>query len=139
MKSVLSFIIFVGLACCLYGESNVCNVFSIPYNREMEDCFTQTPKSTLSPPFATILKVLKTKDGLPYKEDEVIDFYRNHYESLGWKNITRKDNKQSLEFKITVYDQEAERSQIHATGKLSIWLAPNDGMLRTAIPPKIAL
>ena len=86
----------------------------------MEDCYTSTPNSNLTPPFATVLKVLKTKDGLPFEEDDVVNFYKNHFESRGWKNITREGSKRSLEFQINVYDQ---------SGNLSIWLAPNDGML----------
>lgn len=95
----------------------------------MEDCFTSTPNADLTPPMAHIIKVLKTKTGLPFEEDEVIAFYSKYYESRGWRNITGKDNKLTLEFRVDVYDQEAKQAQIQASGQLSIWLAPKDGML----------
>lgn len=87
--------------------------------------------SQLNPPFATILRVYKTKDGSPYNKENVISFYRDYYGKRGWKNSVqaRIGDEPYLALSVSVHDPNGEDSKIMVSGDLQIWFSPQDGML----------
>jgi hypothetical protein len=85
----------------------------------------------LNPPFATSLKVFKTKDGAPLQKENVIKFYKEYYESRGWQKgiAARQGDEPYLGLRVQVYDPGGALAQIHVAGELYLWIAPQDGML----------
>ncbi len=132
IKGILSIIFFFSSTLYLCAETILCkNAFSIPAYPGTEE-FKGTGLTNLSPPFGTILKVFSTKDHISLDTEAVFKFYQEYYESRGWRKgiRERRGDEPYLGLRIDVYDQEPSLpAGIQVAGDLSLWIAPQDGML----------
>lgn len=131
-KRILYIIFYFSSTLYLFAETTLCkNAFSIPTYPGTEE-FNGTGLTNLNPPFGTILKVFSTKDHASLDTEAVVKFYKEYYESRGWiKGIReRRGDEPYLGLRINVYDRESSLpAGIQVAGDLSLWIAPQDGML----------
>lgn len=133
IKNILGIIFLFTLVLASYAESNIYkNVFDIPaYPGTVSFKSYQSDLAVLNPPFATSLKVFKTKDGSSFRKEDVIRFYKEYYEGRGWQKgiAERQGDEPYLGLRVQVYEPDGAQTQIHVAGTLYLWVAPQDGML----------
>ena len=103
--------------------------FSIPVYPGME--LYKREHAILNPPFATILRVYRTKSGAPYDKEKVLSFYSDYYKTRGWKPaiFKRRGAEPYLGLSIGVYAPGGKYASVQVSGELNLWLSPRDGML----------
>lgn len=87
--------------------------------------------SILNMPFATIMRVYKTRDGDSLDSEKVIAFYKDYYMRRGWEDAVFRPREKEpyLGLSAAVYEQGGSYSNIQVDVGFYLWLAPNDGML----------
>ncbi|MFH1063378.1 MAG: hypothetical protein V1747_10935 [Candidatus Omnitrophota bacterium] len=134
MKKIIFIIIlfFTPIFTLNANPNTYTNIFSIPSYPGTESFKSHSAyNSMLNLPFATSLKVFRTKDGAPLQKEDVIKFYREYYESRGWQKgiVERKDDEPYLGLRVQVYGSNSMQATVHVAGNLYLWVAPQDGML----------
>lgn len=84
----------------------------------------------LQAPFATSLMVYRTADGSRLDKEKIIDFYRSHLESKGWKDDTfkRRGGEAYLGLRVDLFEDLEDGTRIQLSGNFYLWVAPQDGI-----------
>jgi hypothetical protein len=85
----------------------------------------------VSLPFVTTFTVLKTQDGSPLPEEDVLKYYRGYYEKRGWKQSVFHEptSEPYLELQLDLTQPAHPYFAVHLAGRLYLWVAPKDGMI----------
>ena len=115
------------LASFLFGK----DAFSIPAYPGTQASHHDIYQDQVNPPFITTFAVFKTQDGSPLPEQQVLQFYRGFYERRGWQQTAPQSSQSEpyLEFEFGLTRAAPQHSAIHLTGRLSLWVAPKDGVI----------
>lgn len=84
----------------------------------------------LNLPFATVLKVFRTRDGSSLDKEAVIRFYERYFTSKGWRSGVdqRVSDEPFLSLRIDLFEHRPDGVHIQVAGEFHLWVAPRDGM-----------
>lgn len=129
---ILSHILALSLAFSVAAQEAPQYVFQIPKYPGMEPFNSYSPGlKLLNSPFATVMRVYKTKDNSPLDKEKIITFFSDALMSKGWKKgvFERRGEEPYLSLRTQVYENLKDGTSIHVAGDFYLWLAPKDGML----------
>lgn len=111
----------------ILGSGNA--AFSVPLfpGTKLLEPFDSTV--TISPPFTTMIFILKTENGNPLDATKVVEFYKEAFLKRGWKQPdTLKANSKgpSLTLQSRFYDSATGQN---VTGQFSLYVVEKDGLI----------
>ena len=106
-------------------------IFHVPVFTGTELFNSHPDPGELSPPFGTIVEVIRTTDGRPLDKEAVISFYRDALEHNGWKEgiFNRQKGEAYLSMRTDVFEDLTDGTRIQIAGDFYMWVAPRHGMI----------
>lgn len=82
-------------------------------------------------PFATVIKVYRTREGKPLDTEAVIAYYREQFQRKGWREgiFARQGAEPYLALMTHVFENSPDGTHIQVSGHFYLWIAPKDGMI----------